>query len=59
MEEIRDPKLNSDFERFEAQLRVTKYKFGVLYCAEGQVEENDMYSNGMIIKTTIILINNN
>ena len=47
LEEIRDTKLNDDFEKFEAQQRVSKYKFGVLYCADGQVEENDIYSNGM------------
>eukprot|EP00026_Physarum_polycephalum_P000585 Phypoly_transcript_00586.p1 GENE.Phypoly_transcript_00586~~Phypoly_transcript_00586.p1 ORF type:complete len:908 (+),score=170.10 Phypoly_transcript_00586:1521-4244(+) len=45
LEEIRDPKLNDDFLKFETQLRITRYKFGVLYCADGQIEENDIYSN--------------
>lgn len=39
--------MNVDFEKFEAQQRVTKYKFGVLYCAEGQFDENEIYSNGI------------
>jgi len=45
LEEIRDPKLNEEFEKFESQLRVTRYKFGVLLCMEDQVDEDAIYSN--------------
>jgi hypothetical protein len=41
---------HEDFAKFEAQLRVTRYKFGVLYCDDNQTDENDIYSNGMCRK---------
>ncbi len=48
MDEVKDKSLNDDLVKFEQQLRISKYKFGILYCGEGQVEEDDIYSNGII-----------
>ena len=36
---------DSSFSRIERSYRVNAYKFGVLYCREGQDDENDMFSN--------------
>lgn len=32
--------------KYEDQIVRTVYKFGVLYCREGQTEEDQMYNNG-------------
>lgn len=34
--------------KYEDQIVRTVYKFGVLYCKEGQTEEDDMYNNGTV-----------
>ena len=34
-----------EMERKACEL-VSNYKFGLLYCANGQKEENEMFSNG-------------
>lgn len=34
--------------KYEDQIVRTVYKFGVLYCKEGQTEEDDMYNNGTL-----------
>jgi hypothetical protein len=34
--------------KYEDQIVRTVYKFGVLYCKEGQTEEDDMYNNGAL-----------
>ncbi len=37
--------------KYEDQIVRTVYKFGVLYCKEGQIVEDDMYCNGTVIIT--------
>jgi hypothetical protein len=34
--------------KYEDQIVRTVYKFGVLFCKEGQTEEDDMYNNGTL-----------
>merc|ERR1712137_155680 len=36
--------------RLERSYRVNSYKFGVLYCRDGQTDENDMFANTLISK---------
>jgi RAP1 GTPase activating protein 1 len=40
------PELTEKLIEYDKQLVVQRYKFGVLYCKEGQTDENEMYSNG-------------
>lgn len=50
-------KLSSDQEKkiqrrllsLDEMSHVKKYKFGVLYCKEGQFNENDMFGNGLLL----------
>jgi len=41
----KDPELIEKLCQYEKQESILKYKFGVLYCKEGQVDENEMFSN--------------
>lgn len=41
----KDPSIVTELISFEQQSIVTKYKFGVLFCKEGQVDEDEMFSN--------------
>lgn len=36
--------------KMEQKLLSKGYKFGILYCKQGQTEENDMFSNGNLKK---------
>lgn len=36
--------------RLERSYRVNAYKFGVLYCRDGQTDENDMFANTLLSK---------
>ena len=42
---IKDPSIVAELVNFEAQGIVDKYKFGILYCREGQHDEDEMFSN--------------
>jgi hypothetical protein len=44
---IIDPELDKRLADAEKKSIATKYKFGVLYVTEGQVEENEMFSNSL------------
>lgn len=39
------PDIEKHLQLYEQQLIRTVYKFGVLYCKEGQTDENEMYNN--------------
>ena len=40
-----DPELETAFQNMESSYIVTNYKFGILYCTDGQTDENDMFAN--------------
>jgi len=42
---VKGDSLPGKLVRYEQQIVRTVYKFGVLYCKEGQVDEDDMYNN--------------
>lgn len=41
-----DPQLSEDLMKFESSQIIRHYKFGVLYCADGQTTEAEMFENG-------------
>ena len=41
----KDPALDKNLLSFENGNRVKNYKFGILYCKEGQTNEDDMFGN--------------
>lgn len=43
--QIKDEKHEDELRLFEANEVHTKFKWGVLYCKKGQVDENDMFQN--------------
>lgn len=43
--EVRDPELIEDLKHMEDRHLIKAYKFGVIYCKENEVDENDMFSN--------------
>ena len=44
--QVKDLAIEKSLLKIERNHVTYNYKFGVLYCREGQVEENDMFSNG-------------
>ena len=42
---VKDPSMTAELINFESQGIIDKYKFGVLYCREGQKDEDEMFSN--------------
>ena len=44
----KDPALAENLLKFEHGNRVRNYKFGILYCKEGQVDENHMFANSKL-----------
>eukprot|EP01130_Rhizamoeba_saxonica_P006726 TRINITY_DN2688_c0_g1_i1.p1 TRINITY_DN2688_c0_g1~~TRINITY_DN2688_c0_g1_i1.p1 ORF type:complete len:450 (-),score=81.17 TRINITY_DN2688_c0_g1_i1:1148-2497(-) len=42
---IKDPSFEEELSRFESEHHVPNFKFGVLYCKEGQTTEEEMFSN--------------
>jgi RAP1 GTPase activating protein 1 len=42
---VKNPELIVDLQNFEARLMVRSYKFGILFCKEGQTREEEMFSN--------------
>jgi len=45
LKEVREDNLSRKLLHMEDRLLVKSYKFGVLYCKEGQTNEDDMFSN--------------
>lgn len=46
--QVENQDIIADLVKYEEQISIMKkYKFGVLYVKDGQVAEDDMYSNGM------------
>jgi hypothetical protein len=43
---IKNPSIVEDLENFEVRQQIQSYKFGVLFCKEGQTKEEEMFSNG-------------
>jgi hypothetical protein len=43
--EVKDPALAEDLRHMEDRLLIKAYRFGVVYCKQGQTDENDMFSN--------------
>lgn len=43
---IKDPSIVEDLKKFEECQLVKSYKFGILFCKEGQTREEEMFSNG-------------
>lgn len=43
--EVKDQGLIEDLKHMEDRHLIKAYKFGIVYCKEGQVDENDMFSN--------------
>jgi len=46
---IKDPELHNELLQMEKKLMFKTYKFGVLYCKDGQTDEVDMFQNGFIL----------
>jgi len=42
---VKDHQIIADLEKFETDQIVTKYKFGILFAAENQTKESEMYAN--------------
>jgi len=45
MHRIKDANIVNDLKAFEDRQLIRNYKFGLLYCAEGQTDEEQMFSN--------------
>jgi hypothetical protein len=43
---IKSPLIVDELLNFEARQQIQSYKFGVLFCKEGQTKEEEMFSNG-------------
>jgi len=43
--EVKDPSIVNQLASYEEKMVVTRHKFGVLLCLDGQVHENDMFGN--------------
>jgi hypothetical protein len=43
---VRDPEVDKQILKMDRDISISHYKFGILYQAEGQIEENLMYCNG-------------
>ena len=43
---VKNDEVENNLLEFEKNTRFTKYKFGVLYISPGQLDENEMFSNG-------------
>lgn len=52
----KDPTLENHILKFESGNRIKNYKFGILYCKDGQTDENDMFANSMIILNIFITL---
>lgn len=44
--EVKEDQLKTDLLHMEDRLFIKAYRMGVVYCAEGQADEMDMFSNG-------------
>ncbi len=44
--EVKEDQLKTDLLHMEDRLFIKAYRMGVVYCAEGQTDEMDMFSNG-------------
>jgi len=42
---VKDPHISQDLLHLEDRLLIKNYKFGVIYCKEGQTNEEEMFSN--------------
>ena len=49
LRKVRSPKLVADLVRFDDSHLVRNYKFGVLYCKEGQTTEDEWFGNGKML----------
>ncbi len=47
LQEVKNPNTPHELARMETLLVPSAYKFGVLYSADGQVTESDMFCNGL------------
>lgn len=45
--EVTAPELQREILQLEEQEGSLDYKFGVVYCREGQTSDDEMYSNGV------------
>jgi hypothetical protein len=43
--EVKNADIANELQHMEERLLIPSYKFGVVYCKEGQASENDMFSN--------------
>jgi len=43
--EVKDEKITEELVHIEDRLLIKAYKFGVVYCKQGQKDENEMFSN--------------
>jgi hypothetical protein len=43
--EVKDPNIRNDLLHLEDRLLIRNYKFGVIYCKEGQTTDDEMFSN--------------
>lgn len=46
LKQVKDKKFAEELLKMERKMLQTSYKFGVLYCKEDQVAENEMFCNG-------------
>lgn len=45
LKQVKHPELEAELLKMEKQRIISTYKFGILYCAPGQSQEDEMYSN--------------
>ena len=53
--EVKDPQIVSDLCHMEERLFIPAYRFGVLYCKEGQTDEIEMFSNSFLTFNLLLI----
>lgn len=61
MVHVKNPEMSQELLKWEQRSVFKSYKFGILYCKEGQSTEEEIFGNGMnkwiIIINWLLLIN--
>ena len=49
LSKVKDAEIDKELLKFERDSVVTHYKFGILYCAAEQTDENEMFCNSTLL----------
>jgi len=56
---VRDPEVDRAISKMDRDIVISHYKFGILYAARDQIDENDMYCNGterILARSRVLLL---